>query len=242
MSEANLTRSERRRKQRKLKEQQKKQGKQYPPTITLSNRKSDLKTVNEEKAAIQLVTEEKLKVYMQLLPGLLKKLPRIPDPRNPKKTKHKMTVVMLYGILMFVFHMLSRRRANQEMTTPQLLENLKAVFPELTDMPHQDTLCRLLGKMEVEQIETLYNDLLRQLIRKKTFKNLLHQKRYLVAVDGTPKYVIDECWEERYLRRKIRGKDGEYRYYAYVLEAVLICSNGMVLPLMSVFLENSGEL
>jgi len=117
------------------------------------------------------------------------------------------------------------------MTTPQLLENLKAVFPELTDMPHQDTLCRLLEKMEVEQIEILYNDLLRQLIRKKAFKNLLHQKRYLVAVDGTQKYVMDECWDERYLCRKIRGKDGEYQYYAYVLEAVLIFANGMVLPL-----------
>ncbi len=92
------------------------------------------------------------------------------------------------------------------------------------------------------QIETLYNDMLRRLIRKKTFQNLLHKKRYLVTVDGTQKYVMDECWDERYLRRKIRGKDGEYQYYAYVLETVLLFTNGMVLPLMSVFLENSAEL
>jgi len=242
VSEANLTRAERRRKQRELKEQQKKQGKQYPPTFTLPNRKSDWKTVNEEKGAIQHVTEEKLKVYGQLLPGLLKKLAQIPDPRNPKKIKHQMTVMMIYGILMFVFQMTSRRETNQEMTTPQLLENLKAVFPELTDMPHQDTLCRLLEKMDVEKIETFYIDMLRKLIRKKKFRNLLHQKRYLVAVDGTQKYVMDDCWDERYLRRKIRGEDGEYQYYAYVLEAVLIFSNGMVLPLVSVFLENSAEL
>jgi len=242
MSEAILTRFERRRKQRELKEQQKKQGKQYPPTFTLPNRKSKLKTVNEEKAAIQHVTEEKLKVYMQLLPGLLKKLAWIPDPRNPKKIKHQMTVMMFYGILMFVFQMTSRRKTNQEITTPQLLENLKVLFPELTDMPHQDTMCRLLEKIEVAEIETVYIDMLKKLIRKKKFQNLLHQKRYLVAVDGTQKYVMDECWDERYLRRKIRGKDGEYQYYAYVLETVLIFSNGMVLPLMSIFLENNAEL
>jgi hypothetical protein len=47
---------------------------------------------------------------------------------------------------------------------------------------------------------------------------------------------------ELYLRRKIRGKDGEYQYYAYVLEAVLLFLGGMVLPLVSVFLENSAEL
>lgn len=239
---ADLTRPERRRKQRELKEQRKKQGEHYPPTMTLPNRKSDLKTVEEEKAVIQRITEEKLKVYGQLLPGLLKKLARVPDPRNPKKAKHQITVMMIYGILMFVFQMASRRKTNQEMTTPLLLKNLQAVFPELTDMPHQDTLCRLLEKMDVGQIETLYLDMLKRLISKKTFKNLLHKKRYLVAVDGTQKYKMDECWDERYLRRKIRGKDGEYQYYAYVLEAVLLFSNGMVLPLMSLFLENSVEL
>ncbi|WP_176237211.1 hypothetical protein [Candidatus Hakubella thermalkaliphila] len=52
MSEANLNRYERRRKQRELKEQQKKQGKQYPPTVTLPNRKRNLKTVDEEKEAV----------------------------------------------------------------------------------------------------------------------------------------------------------------------------------------------
>jgi hypothetical protein len=242
MSEAKANRYERRRKQRELREQQKKQGNEYPPTCTLPNRKSDLKTVNDEKLTIQLVTEEKLKVYVQLLPGLLKKMARLPDPRNPKKTKHQITVMMLYGILMFVFQMTSRRETNQEMTTPQLLANLQTVFPELTDMPHQDTLCRLLEKMDVSQIETLYIDMLRGLMRKKKFQNLLHKNRYLIAVDGTQKYVMDECWDEHYLRRKIRGKDGEYQYYAYVLEAVLLFSNGMVLPLMSVFLENSPKL
>jgi len=242
MDEAKLNRAEQRRKKRELKEQLKKQGKQYPPSFTLPNRKSDLKTVEEEKAAIQYETEEKLKVYAQLLPGLLEKLARISDPRNPKKIKHQMTVMMVYGILMFVFQITSRRETNREMTTPQLLVNLQAVFPELTDMPHQDTLCRLLEKIDVDRIETSYIDMLKGLIRKKKFINLLHKNRYLVAIDGTQKYVMDECWDERYLRRKVRGKDGEYQYYAYVLEAVMIFTNGMILPLMSEFLENNAEL
>lgn len=108
-------------------------------------------------------------------------------------------------------------------------------------MPHQNTLYRLLEKMDVAQIETIYNDLLRDLIRKKTFRKLLHKKRYLIAIDGTQKYIMKECWDERYLHRTV-GKDGKQQYYAYVLEAVLIFSNGMVLPLRSEFLENSPEL
>nr|WP_269746185.1 transposase family protein [Syntrophaceticus schinkii] len=98
---------------------------------------------------------------------MLHKLARIPDPRSPKKVKHQMTIMMIYGILMFVFQMPSRRETNQEMTGPRLLKHLQAVFPELTDMPHQDTLCRLLEKMDVDQIEIAYIDMLRHLIYKK---------------------------------------------------------------------------
>ena len=236
----NDTRNERRSQKREQKARRKKRGPDYPPTFTLPNRKSEFATVEEEKESKQQTTAEKLEVYKQLLPGLLRKLSKIPDPRNPEKTRHQITVVMLYGILMFIFHLPSRRGGNRDLTGPQLLENLKVLLPELNEMPHQDTLCRLLEEMDVEQIETAYISMLKQLIRKKKFKNLLTGDRYLVAIDGTQKYVMDRCWDERYLRRK--NEEGEYHYYAYVVEAVLIFSNGMVLPLLSEFLENSPEL
>ena len=237
----NLSRYELRQKQRELKEQQKRRSIGYPFVTRFANRKSRFKTVDEEKEAIQQTTEATLDVYRQLLPGLLKKLSRIPDPRQPNKIKHQISVLMIYGILMFVFQIPSRRQTNRDMTAPQLLENLQAVFPELKEMPHQDTLYRLLVEIDVSQLETIYIDMLRSMIRKKRFKNLLHKDRYLVAIDGTQKYAMDECRDERYLRRKV-GKEGEYQYYAYVLEAVLLFTNGMVLPLMSEFLENSPEL
>jgi len=208
--------------------------------FTLPNRKSSFHTVAEEKEAAERLTEEKLKACLQILPGLLKQLERIPDPRDPKKVKHQITVLMLYGILMFVFQIASRRQANRALTTPQLLENLKALYPELNDMPHQDTLHRFLESINVTQIEDAYIDLLRQLMRKKKFRHLLHQGRFLIAIDGTQKHVMNACFDEHYLRRKV-GED-KYQYYVYVLEAVLIFSNGMVLPLMSEFLENSPEL
>lgn len=207
---------------------------------TLSNRKSPYRTVAEEKEANWQLTEEKLKVHLQILPSLLEKLKRIPDPRDPKKVGHRINVLMLYGILMFVFQLSSRRKANRSLTTPQLIENLKALCPELDDMPHQDTLSRFLECIDVSRIEDAYLDLLNELIRKKKFRNLLAQNRYLVAIDGTQKYTMGTCHDERYLRRKTR--DGRYQYYAYVLEAVLVFSNGMVLPFMSEFLENTPEL
>jgi hypothetical protein len=42
-----------------------------------------------------------------LLPKWLKDLSKIPDLRQPKKVKHKRTVVLLYGLLSFVLQMAS---------------------------------------------------------------------------------------------------------------------------------------
>jgi hypothetical protein len=61
------TRQERRRKQRDLREEQKRQGRQYPPTFTLPNRKSEYKTEDEEQEDIQQRTEKILDVYRHCL-------------------------------------------------------------------------------------------------------------------------------------------------------------------------------
>jgi hypothetical protein len=53
-----------------------------------------------------------MRILKAQLPTLLKRLKTIPEPRNPKKIKHSLTVLMLYGLFMFVFHLSSRRPAN----------------------------------------------------------------------------------------------------------------------------------
>lgn len=225
-----------------LRERRTGQGVVEAPTQTLPNRTSDPATPEEEQERLQRLSEERLKVFGYLLPGLLQQLARIPDPRQPRKVKHRLTIVLLYGILMFVFHLASRRQANRGLTTPQLLANLQALVPELTTLPHQSTLYALLEGMAVDQIEQAYLELLRSLIRRKKFRNLLQGNRYLVAVDGTQKYRLEHSDDPRYLRRRVKGTDGAYTTHVVVLEAVLIFGNGMVLPLASEFLENCPQL
>jgi len=79
-------------------------------------------------------------VEQTLLPVLLRNLSDIEDPRQAKKVKHQLSALLLYGILMFVYQMGSRREATRKMTQPQFAENLRLVFPEVEDLPHHDTL------------------------------------------------------------------------------------------------------
>jgi len=248
-----LSRAERRRQQkqqrreaqRQLRQQQKADGLTPFPTTTTANAKSEWTTLAEEKQARQEAVEEQLRVYRNILPILLKRFEKIPDPRNPKTIKHKSTVLMVYGILAFVFQMGSRREANREMTMPQFQENLKLLFPELDSVPHQDTLNRLLTQIEVDQIQDTLIELIQRFIRKKKFYRYLVSNRYPIAMDGTQKLVRNHCWAEECLERQIqhKEKDGTVttrsQYYVYVLEASLAFPNGMTIPLMSEFLSDA---
>ena len=67
------------------------------------------KTPEQEQWARQQQSKDQLSVFRSQLPLILKGLKKIPDHRNPKKIKHKITVLILYGLLMFVFQFASRR-------------------------------------------------------------------------------------------------------------------------------------
>lgn len=202
------------------------------------NRKCVQKTPEEEMAERQEKVEKATILYRQMLPELLKKLSRIKDPRQPNKTKHKMTVLMIYGIMLFVCQTGSRREANKQMSRPIFWNNMRAMFPEFNSMPHADTLARLLEKIKVEEIQDCLVELLRDLMRRKKFKSHLINKRYLLAVDGSQKFFRDYQWQPEALKRHVGGEERIPQYYVYTLDSVLILDNGIVLPVLTEILEN----
>jgi len=239
----------RREARRKLRERQAAEGLEPQPKATIGNGKSAWETVEEEKQARQETTEEQLRVYRCVLPRLLKRLAKIPDPRNPVLIRHKLTCLLLYGILMFVYQMSSRREANREMSLPQFWGNLRLLFPELESLPHQDTLARLLARIAVNQIQESLLELIEQLIRNKKFSRYLISHGYPIAIDGTGKLKRDWLWTEQCLERQVQTKQEEeatgtrLQYHVYVLEAKLAFANGMTIPLLSEFLnyENGDQ-
>ena len=231
-----LLRKDRREAGKALRERQQAQGLKAPIKVSLPNHKSQYTSVQEEKQARQEATTVQMRVFHAQLPVLLKRLSKIEDPRNLKKTKHKLTMLLIYGIMTFVLQMSSRREANREMTRPQFKENLKLLFPELEDLPHNDSLMRLLARIEVSEIESATVALVRKLIRNKKFARYLVDGRYPIAIDGTQKAVRNPLWSEEWLEREIKsGDDSQMQYYVLVLEASLAFSNGMTIPLMSEF-------
>ncbi len=240
-----LQRKEHKKAERKLHAACKAQGIEMPPSATIANRICQCKTVEEETAMRLDAVSAQIKAYRSGLPVLLRRLEKIPDTRNPKTRKHKLTVLVVYGILCFTFQMSSRRAATREMTRPMFMENLRLLFPELETLPHHDTLARLLEQIDVSELEKAHVEMIRHLIGNKKFCRYLLRGAYPIAIDGTQKFKRGELWDLECLERKARtGKsedaaiggapeDEKRQYYVYVLEANLTFHNGMVIPLMS---------
>ena len=138
--------------QAKLRERQKSEGLEPVVNATLPNRLSQYESEEQEREAREEAVIEKVAVMRGKLPGLLRKLADIPDPRQPKKIKHKLTCLLLYGILGFVLQVASRRAANRELSRPVFRENLLLLFPDLEKIPHHDTLKRLLNRIELRRL------------------------------------------------------------------------------------------
>ena len=108
----------------------------------------------------------------------------------------------------------------------------------MDDIPHGDTLKRVLAVIEVDLIEDALIQAVKRLMKKKKFARYLIQKAYPIAIDGSGKFVRDTLWSVECSEREIRNGDStKMQYHVNVLESNLVFRNGMTTPLMSEFMD-----
>lgn len=228
---------------REVRKASRRAGVAVPSSRSIANGCCGYQSIEVERQERQEASLGQLGVLRARLPWLMARLGRIDDPRHPRKTKHQLTVLLLYGLLTFVFRQASRREANRNLTRPMFLENLRLLFPEIQSLPHHDTLNRVLAEMDVAQLEHLHRQLLTRLMGQKKFRRHLVAGRYPVAIDGTGKLTRSQPLSGQWGERRRSGPAQQHQHYVYVVEASLAFPNGMTIPLVSEFCDNTqGEL
>ncbi len=142
---------------------------------------------------------------------------------------------MIFGLFMFVFRRQSRRDFNENMTGPGVYNLLQQLFPEITTIPHADTIARFLERIDPEEIERIHINMIKRLIKNKKFNKLLIMGNFPVSIDGTQKMKRnDQLQEEGWQLRTINTKEGKkFQQYVYVIEANITFSNGVNIPLLT---------
>ena len=213
------------------------------PRTQQSNAKFPAKSIDEENQLRDDILSSQIKVWLKLLPNIFARFEKVPDPRNPKKIKHQIAVLLMHALLVFVFRFGSRRAINKELAKPQFHENMKALFPEFESIPHADTVGNLLERIDFTDIEAIHVDMIKKLILKKKFKKFLILGRLPISIDGVHKLSRDgELHGIEWLERKVKSPDGKItQQYVAILEANITLQNGLTIPLLSEFLYYDGN-
>ena len=110
-------------------------------------------------------------------------------------------------------------------------------------LPHGVTENEFLERLDPKELESIQQNIVYSLIRRKTFENARLFKKWLVIVDATE---LDEGYQKKndyYLSRCYnKGENNEfYKYHRSVLEAKIYFGNNLVCSIASETIENSEE-
>ena len=184
-----------------------------------------------------------IKSWRNMLPNIIKKFSRIPDYRNTKSIKHKISVLLMFGLLAFIMRISSRREMNRELSSSIVFSHFKKIFPEIDSIPHADTLERMLEHIHPDRIEEIHIELIKDLIQRKKFKRLLIEDCIPIAIDGTQKLFRQDLLQDpRWCERNVGDpENGDIQQYIYAVEADIALKNGLSIPLITEYLYRENN-
>ncbi|MEA2013478.1 MAG: hypothetical protein U9O87_10455 [Verrucomicrobiota bacterium] len=163
------------------------------------------------------------------------------DPRYSDRITYSLVHLISMPIVMFLFHIESRRQLREERRTAEFLSNLLLLTG--TDEEHvadPDTMNRVLESTHPKDLERMIQRSVRDFIRGKSLcKFRFLDEYYLIAIDGVKIFSSSNRHCEKYLTRKY--KNGKTLYLHYALEAKLVTKTGFAFSIATEFIENPSK-
>ena len=189
--------------------------------------------------------EECNRIQKKFYPELFKRFGETKDPRNKSYTEYsnrEMLGTLYYKCLSEVESMRAMSRAFNADKVVRNLYGFMGSSPK-EYLPHHVTLKEYLERLSVEELESIRDDMVYKMIRRKTFDDAKVLKHWLVLIDGTELDWGYKQKNEHYLKRCYnRGTEDEFcRYHRAVLEAKLYLGNGIVVSIGTEPIENDEE-
>jgi len=167
------------------------------------------------------------------------RLSAMSDPR--KYESYTIEEMVMSAIVLFILNCDSRNAFNTKIREEVFFKNYYQLFG--LDLPHMDATNDLFKILDFKEMEKIRCCLISTLIEKRVFHKFRFFQQYShIAIDGTGAYNWGENplpEIEKYALKK-ESKNGKVTYSTLLLEAVLICNNGMTIPLMTEWIANDS--
>jgi len=163
----------------------------------------------------------------------------IQDPRAPHLITYPLAAVLFAGTLLFLCRLGARRQVTHLLRDNGAAAALFQALFGVATCPHGDTLNVTFSRLDPAQGQAVVTNLGRTLIRQKVLdRQRLLGQYWVIAIDGTGRLTFTERHCPQCLTMTHHGHT---LYYHPVLEAKLVCPNGLVISLLTEFIENPGE-
>ena len=174
-------------------------------------------------------------------PDLSSRLSAIQDPRKGS-IQYSIEELLMSAIVLFLLKYDSRNDFNNRYKDEIFRKNYDRMFA--LRLPHMDAVNDLLEKIAPQELEDIRCGLISVLIEKRVFHKFRFFGKYFhIAVDATGVYNWGNapCDAVKEFALTKESSKGKVSHFTNVLEAVLICSNGTSIPLITEWIANDGE-
>lgn len=172
-------------------------------------------------------------------------LKQLPDPRHQSYITYPSVILLMTRILSSIFYISSMRKTSEELNSDTMIENIWVLCgekPSAGELPYWETINRYLAGMDPDGLQDIVCRLCQGLVRSRAFENARVRGRYWqVIIDGTQMHSTRGELDGKCMYRiHNRGTPEEYKEsYYYVLEAKLVLHPGIIVSIMTEFVENT---
>lgn len=194
-----------------------------------------------EKNPIEACNEVQRRFY----PELFNRFERIADPRHQSYITYTGRTMLGQIYYKGIAGIISMQDMTDKFSNPQIVENMAAFMGVELDeyLPHHITENDYLERLNPNELQDAIQDIVYDLIRRKSFDEAKFMGKWIIIIDGTQLYAGDRKINDKCLERHHnKGTEQEtVNYHVDVLEAKIYFGSGLLCSICSEFIENNGE-
>lgn len=184
-------------------------------------------------------------VQRRFCPDLFNRFGQIADPRHESYITYTGRTMLGQMYYKGIAGIVSMQDMTDKFNKTEVVENMSAFMGENLEgyLPHHVTENEYLKRLNPNELQGTVQEIVYDLIRRKSFNDARFMKKWIVIIDGTQLYsgdrkINDKCLERHYNK----GTEQEtVNYHVDVLEAKIYFGSDLVCSICSEFIENNGE-
>lgn len=232
-----LSRTERRKRERKLQKEYNDKNIRIKSNKTFKKSECFTRKQRRELLKDKNLLKELLKIIRKYFPQLFSMFSSLTDKRHKSYITYTMRTIIITRLLALLCGITTMTEINSKFHTEDTIHNLSTICNQhLEEIPDWQTIQDVIEQLNYSEIDDIRKYIFYALLRSKMFDRFRYNGCIQLIVDATGLTSLDYNLNGNCLTKT---RDGKVKYYKYVLEAKAVFGN-VVISIDSEWIENTS--